>query len=184
MRENRYRTNLNGNGQRSTTLTAAAAAEALGKRLSNIEAVKVAGLLKGTDPAVRQRAVSTLGRLGGKDTVPFIAHALNDSDIHVRIEACNALGLRRAHAAKSKLYDAIHDRNALVRCAAAVALACMGDKYGLPSVAKLVCLKGRHQIDAVRALNKITRHDFRINQGGIAEAIRWIKAQRSSLLQG
>ena len=182
MRENKYRENLNGSGQRSATLTAAAAAGALGKRLSSVEAVKVAGLLKGRDPAVRQRAVSTLGRLGGKDAVHFITQALNDSDIQVRIEACNVLGLRRAHAAKSKLYDAVHDRNASVRCAAAAALACMGDKYGLPSVAKLVCLKGRHQIDAVRALNKITGHHFRVNQSGTAEAIRWIKAQRTSLL--
>ena len=93
----------------------------------------------------------------------------------MRVAACNALGKLRAIQGKAKLYDALNDRADDVRCAAAVALASMGDKFGLLPVARLVCKQGDHQLTALKALNTITKQDFPLTRSGLREAIRWIK---------
>jgi len=170
-------------GQRisSRTLSAAAAVGSLGKRLSCVEALKVISLLKCGDPQVRENAINTLSKCGGPDTIIHIARCLLDANIKVRIEACRALGEMRAHNAKAKLYDAVNDRNPLVVCAAASALAHMGDKQGLPFVAKLIFVEGRHRSEAIHALNQITGHDFRSNEQGIKEARNWIRRKKNDI---
>lgn len=183
MREQNYRTPLAKSGSRSQTLVAAAAAGAMGKGLSIPEAMKVIGLLKCGDPKVREEAVNTLARYGGRQYISYIARCLRDSDIKVRVEACNALGQLRAHTAKKELYDAVLDRNAYVRCAAASALARMGDKYGLPYVTRLICINGQHQVAAVQAYNLITGRHFRPDAHGVAEAVKWVRTNHRNFFQ-
>ena len=55
----------------------------------------------------------------------------------------------------------------------------MGDNYGLSCVARLVCVKGTHQLEAVRTLSLMTGHKFRPNKHGVAEAIRWVRLQKN-----
>ena len=183
MRETNFRMGLAKSGSRSPALVAAAAAGALGKGLGIPEGMQVVGLLKSRDPKVREEAVNTLARYGGRQYVSYIARCLRDSDIKVRVEACNALGQLRGHAAKKELYDAVQDRNAYVRCAAASALARMGDKYGLPYVARLVCVNGQHQVTAVQAYNLITGRHFRLDSHGVTEAVKWIRINHREFLQ-
>jgi HEAT repeat protein len=183
MREQNHRTPIAKSGSRSQTLVAAAAVGALGKDLSIPEGMKVVGLLKCRDPKVREEAVNTLARYGGRQYISYITRALRDSDIKVRIEACNALGQLRAHPAKKDLYDAVMDRNAYVRCAAASALARMGDKYGLPYIARLVCISGQHQATAIQAYNLISGRHFRPGPQGVAEAVKWIRTNHRDFFQ-
>ena len=181
MWETHYRTIASRGSGNNRTLAAAAAAGSLGKRLSSIEALKVIRLLKSGDPKVREGAINTLCRYGSRDNIPHIARCLKDTDIRVRIEACRALGQMRAHNIKAKLYDAVIDRNPYVICAAAAALARMGDKHGLSHVAKLVFMEGRHRSEAIRTLNQITGHTFRANESGIKEARNWILRQKDHI---
>jgi hypothetical protein len=167
---------------RRQALITAAANTLLGKHPQGPETFRVIQLLKHTDPAVREDAIRSLAKIGGADAASFIARCLDDLDANVRIAACLALGQMRAHGAKSNLYDVLTDRNAYVRCAGATALACMGDKYGLPAVVKLVCLKGRHQMEALRSFNQITAKTFPLTQSGLQEAIHWIDTHKKQLL--
>ena len=183
MREPHYRTSLGKSASQSQTLVAAAAAGALGKGLGIPEAMQVVSLLKCRDPKVREEAVNTLARYGGREYVSYIAGALRDSDIKVRVEACKALGHLRAHAAKRELYDAVQDRNAYVRCAAASALGRMGDSYGLPYIARLVCIKGQHQVTALQAYNLLSGRHFRLDAHGVTEAVKWIRAHHRNFFQ-
>lgn len=168
---------------RRQTLTAAAAATLIPGRSRRADALKVTRLLYNSDPVIRIGAIENLTRIGGPDVIAHITQALNDRDPRVRTEACRALGNLRALTAKNKLYDALTDRSADVRCAAAVALADMGDKYGLPIVARLVCTAGAHQINALRALRHITRQKFSLTRRGLKEAIRWLKLRQKYLMQ-
>ena len=168
----------NTQGVLNRAVTAAAAAGALGGRLGSGDIFNVTRLLSSGDPKVRQAAIQALVRFGGQDAAAQLSRCLNDSSVQVRIEACKALGQMRAHSAKARLYDALSCRDALVRCAAAAALAKMGDSYGLSCVARLVCVKGTHQLEAVRTLSLMTGHKFRPNKLGVAEAIRWVRAQK------
>ena len=183
MRETKFQTGLAKPGSRSPALVAAAAAGALGKSLSIPEGMQVVALLKCPDSKVREEAVNSLARYGGRQYVSYIARCLRDSSIKVRIEACNALGELRGHAAKTELYDAVLDDNAYVRCAAASALARMGDKYGLSCVARLVCINGPHQITALKTYNLIAKHNFQPNARGVAEAVKWIRTHNRDFSQ-
>jgi HEAT repeat protein len=172
-----------GPGGAARTLSGAAALGSLGKRMSSFDALKVIQLLRSGDPQLRENAINTLSRYGGRDTIIHIARCLHDANIKVRIEACRALGEMRAHNVKAKLYDAVHDKNPLVVCAAASALVRMGDKHGLPAVAKLVFIEGQHRCEAIRTLNKITGHDFRANESGVKEARKWIRRKKDEIFK-
>ena len=167
---------------KSDAFAAAAAAGALGRKLDTREAVKIVALLKSGDPATREKAYQTLARYGGRDYVGYIVRGLNDPDIRIRVETCRLLGDLRAHAVKRQLYDAVVDRNAYVRCAAAEALAKMGDKYGLPYVARLVCISGKHQIEALRSYNFITGRKFKLGESGVNDAVKWIRHNQGHML--
>jgi len=168
----------NTQGVLNRSITAAAAAGALGGRVGSGDILSVIRLLRSGDPKVRQAAIQALVHFGGQETATQVSRCLNDSNVQVRIEACRALGQMRAHSAKARLYDALNGSDALVRCAAAEGLAQMGDKHGLPYVARLVCTKGKHQLESVRTLSLITGHKFRPNKLGLAEAIRWVRLQK------
>ncbi len=182
MREPAERTRPNRLGHRNQALVAAAAAGALGQKLGPSEAAKVIGLLRSADPQIREDAMCTLARYGGRQYVGYITKCLNDSDIRVRVEACRTLGEMRAHVAKGDLYDALQDNNAYVRCAAAEALARMGDKSGTLVVARLICITGPHQIEAVRTYNLITGRRFNPTDRGVKEAADWIRTYQAQAL--
>lgn len=160
-------------------LMGAAAAAALAQAGQTLSAGKLIGLLGHSDPCVREGAIKNLAASRSPESIPVLIRCLNDRDSRVRVAACQALGTLRAHQAKAKLYDAVVDKDALVRCAAAEALGRMGDKYGLPYVAKLVCLRGGHQYAALRALNVLTGHDFRCNDRGLGQAIAWVRQEKN-----
>ena len=172
----RYR-NLNNDPDGRRTRSLAAAAATFSGRSSK-DVLKIVRLLQNSDPKVRISALQSLAGIGGINNVPYVFQCLNDRDWHVRVAVCRALSRMRAHTAKSKLYDSLNDRNAEVRCAAAVALSDMGDRVGLPTVTKLVCTSGSHQMEALRAFSLIIKQKFPINQRGLKQAIRWIKLRR------
>ena len=174
-REDRY-----GRRYRSGNLMSkAAAAAALRSRSpSSTDVLKIARLLRNSDPAIRISALESLAGIGGINNIAYVVQSLDDSHYKVRSSACLALSAMRAHSAKGKLYDALNDSNAEVRCAAAVALADMGDREGLPTVTKLVCTKGPHQLPALRAFCRIVKQKFSISPRGLKEAIRWIKLRQ------
>ncbi|MBN2212571.1 MAG: HEAT repeat domain-containing protein [Sedimentisphaerales bacterium] len=162
-------------------LMGAAAAAALAQTGQAPSMGKLIGLLSHSDPCVREGAVKNIAKIRGPDGILAIGRSLADRDPRVRVAACRALGMLRAHQTKSKLYDAVVDKDAEVRCAAAEALGRMGDKYGLPYVAKLVCLRGDHQYAALRALNVLTGNDFRCNDHGLGKAIAWVRREKDRL---
>ena len=163
------------------TLTAAAAAILQPRSAPRDNLLKMSRLLYNSDPLVRSDAVRKMVALNSREAIPHITQLLNDQDYRVRREVCTALGKLRAFQVKNKLYDALSDRNAEVRCAAAAALAEMGDKYGMPHIVRLVCTKGNHQITALKALRQITGQKFALTPRGIKEAIRWIKLRKKIL---
>ena len=163
------------------TLTAAAAAAIQMKTSPRDNLRKMSRLLYNPDPIVRTDAVRKMVDTGSREAIPHINQLLNDRDFRVRMEICTGLGKLRAFQAKNKLYDAISDRNIEVRCAAAAALADMGDKYGLPHIIRLVSTKGDHQLKALRALCHITGQKFSINPRGLKEAIRWLKLRKKTI---
>ena len=163
------------------TLTAAAAAAIQMKTSPRDNLLKMSRLLYNPDPIVRTDAVHKMVDTGSREAIPHICQLLNDRDFRVRMEICTGLGKLRAFQAKNKLYDAISDRNIEVRCAAAAALADMGDKYGLPHIIRLLRTSGPHKIKALKALCQITGQKFSLNPRGVKEAIRWINLRKKIL---
>ncbi len=168
---------------RDKHLTAAAAAAVLGGRRSSGDSLNIIRLLGNSDPEVRKGAIRNLAGVGGTSAQTAIAGRVGDSDPGVRVEACRALGRLRAHQAKRQLYDVLGDRHGEVCCAAAEALAAMGDKHGLPYVARLVCTSGIHQIPALRCFCQITGQKFPLNSRGLAEAIGWIRFHQNDIMK-
>jgi len=163
---------------RRRRLSGAAAAAALAGKGRPQSTARLIGMLTHHDAGVREGAVKNLAQIRTADGMAAIARCLKDRDAHVRAAACEALGRLRAHQYKNRLYDAVLDSNAEVRCAAAAALGRMGDKYGLPFVARLLCVRGPHQRAALHALNTITGREFPDNARGLHEALEWIRRQR------
>ena len=162
----------------SRSLSAAAAAAAVGitSRDRKADVMNIGSrLLNNSNPEVRKDAIKSLARIGGSNATFFIAKKINDLDPYVRAVACEALGCMRAHCEKNLLYDALLDRKVCVRCAAANALSYMGDKHGLAHIAKLLKIKGVHQLECLRSFNTITRSKNPLNKKGIEDALRWIK---------
>ena len=163
---------------RRQTLAANSAAAILTRRGSEGGAERFLRLLNNADPAIRQAAVENLARLGSRDVAQIIARRTGDVAPGVRAAACQALGSLRAHWARAQLYDALHDRDSTVQCAAADALARMGDNAGLAVVARLVRLVGPHQYQALQTVNHIMRQDFPLSRRGLKDACRYLKARR------
>lgn len=175
--------NIARHGLRRQTLNAAAAAAALGKRRSPLDIFRIIGLLTNKDPLTREGAIKNLTGIGGREAADAIARRLADGDPRVRAAACHALAEMRALRHKAQLYDALYDRDVPVRCAAAAALARMGDNYGLTAVVKLLKNPGPHARQALQTLNLITNRKFPLSQKGHAEALRWIKYHHKHLLK-
>ncbi len=176
-----YRTQNNENFRsqlRQKQLSGVAAAALLSKNGSGADISRMSRMLHNDDPMVREGTIRSMAKMGSRQAVGAMLHCLRDRDPRVRTATCIALGQLRAHQAKTQLYDALYDKDPNVCCAAAGALASMGDKIGLPQVAKLLRTTGKHQWQALRSLNQITGQTFRINEHGLKDAICWINAKR------
>lgn len=87
------------------------------------------------DPAIRQFAAATLGRLADPATVPELVAALADEDLRVRGDAAAALGRLGAVSARDAISTlAAGDPDAWVRDQATAALAKLGGASGSPDV--------------------------------------------------
>ena len=105
------------------------AALALGKHQLGGESAKealavLAGLLRSdTEPLVRSAAATSLGRLGGEESVPALVEGLSDQSPLVRADVCWGLGMTGAEGAIAPLAGALTlDASVDVRCASARAL--------------------------------------------------------------
>ena len=162
---------------RQQSLSGAAAAVVAG-RSRPVDVINVASLLRNRDPLTRKGAIKNLADMGGSHAIHAIARALCDASSEVRISACAALGRMRAHAAKAQLLDTLNDADPVVCCAAAEALGIMGDKTGLPHLAKMVCSPGPQRWRALRSLGRLSDSNFPIDDVGLAQAKRWLKRNR------
>jgi len=138
---------------RREKLAANTAATILTTRRGSNDTFRITSLLANRDPVVRLAAVSSLVEIGGANAADALARHTSDASADVRTAACKGLGKMRAHWAKAKLYDSLHDNEPRVRCAAADALAAMGDNIGLAPVVKLVskppCVGSKRRSDCV-----------------------------------
>lgn len=166
---------------RREKLAATTAAAILSGRRQQADISPVLRQLNSSDPLVRVSALEKLAELGLRQSITHVARCTNDAAPAVRSAACRALGALRAHDAKAALYDVLEDPKPEVRCAAAVALNMMGDRSGLAMVIKLLGKRGPHQLEALRALNRITRQRFPVNKQGIKSATRWLRVRRDLL---
>ena len=162
-----------------------AAAIMLGAKRGRSDAIQLVCLLNDRDPTIRQSAIRSLAQIGGASAVEAIARRVGDTDPSVRAAACRALGHMRAHSARGPLLDALRDRDREVICAAADALARMGDKAGLPHIARLVRKGVSCKWEALRALNlMVTGQQFPVSQTGLEQAVRWIERQGRKIDRG
>ena len=164
------------NTNRRDKLAANAAAAILaGRQNSNSDFIRVTSQLHDRDPAIREAAVTNLGGIGGQDAIRAAARLIRDGAPNVRAATCHALGRMRAHTVKRELYDALSDSDVVVKCAAAGALAQMGDKAGLPQIKALLKQRGPQQYRALRTFNLITNKKLPISQCGVRLAMRYLK---------
>jgi cyclophilin family peptidyl-prolyl cis-trans isomerase/HEAT repeat protein len=87
------------------------------------------------DPALRRRALLSLGRVGLPDGAPSLIAALTDPDENVRSTAAFALGLLAATEAIDPLKAALKEPSVAVRGRAVEALGLIGDRATAPFVA-------------------------------------------------
>lgn len=116
------------------------------------------GLLKSRDPAVRWRAVGTLGRISSPAAVSLLASALQDADGAVRLRAAGALGQIGLPASVTALAGVLEGAAApaSVREAAAIALGRLADPAGARPLAAALKDGDFHvRLAAVEALGKL-----------------------------
>lgn len=110
----------------------------------------LAGALGADEPEVRFQAIASLAELDAGRAGPLVVPLLDDGDAKVRAQAAAALGDAgdRAHADRlaARLDDAVD-----VRHEAALALARLGDRRGLPVLVAALALRDR-AYDAAAAL--------------------------------
>ncbi len=91
-------------------------------------------LARDPDPAVRRRALISIGRVGDVSAVPSVAAALADPDEGVRAAAAFSLGLLRASDAVPRLLAALADPSPVVRGRVAEGLGLIGERSAGPAV--------------------------------------------------
>ena len=100
-----------------------AAATATPEQRQQVSEQLAASIRTEKDPLIRLEIIRTLGRYPGPAADAILKAALNDSDVHVRVVACEAWGKRNDAQAVSLLAEALRsDVDADVRLAAAKAL--------------------------------------------------------------
>lgn len=114
----------------------ASARRLLAKQGDAIVPSLVDALERGDDPRSRQGAAAVLGAIGsaGRAGIPALTRALADPDREVRGQAADTLGVidPLPEPSKAALADALKDKEAQVRLAAAFAVARFGVKEAVP----------------------------------------------------
>jgi beta-lactamase regulating signal transducer with metallopeptidase domain len=80
------------------------------------------------DPQARERATLALAFTSGRDVIPALLKALDDSDAQVREKAAVGLALRRDARVVAPLIAAMNDHDSQVREKVAIALGSSGDR--------------------------------------------------------
>jgi HEAT repeat protein/uncharacterized protein YozE (UPF0346 family) len=108
------------------------------------------------DALTRRSAVSALGEVGDRSTVPLLVESLKDSDWHVRADAVSALIIIEDTSAVPALITALKDSEKEVRVRAIRALAGMRDTVAVSALIEM--LKDSElevQTQAISALKEI-----------------------------
>jgi peptidylprolyl isomerase len=92
-------------------------------------------LARDANPAVRRRALLSIGRVGDPGGVATLATALSDADPDVRSSAAFSLGILGAAAGAAPLLDALKDPSARVRGRAAEGLGLLGHADAAAAIA-------------------------------------------------
>jgi HEAT repeat protein/cyclophilin family peptidyl-prolyl cis-trans isomerase len=92
-------------------------------------------LARDPDPAVRRRALISIGRVGDASALSAVSAALSDSEEGVRAAAAFSLGILGAPAAVPRLIAALGDTSPMVRGRVAEALGLLGDASAATPVA-------------------------------------------------
>ena len=135
-------------------------------------------LLNHGDAMIRDGAVKSLVRLGGKEAEAGLVYCLEDGDPQVRASVYKGLGKLRVRSALDHLAARLDDYDEICRLAAAAGLGQMGDYQGLDLV--IGYLRANHALcwEAVRCLNLIVKQKFPANPRGLEEALTWINANK------
>ncbi len=141
-------------------------------------AVQLAG---STEPKVRHRSIEVLAKIGTKVPRMTLMNLLKDGDPEVRERAVDAAGALRMEEAAYLLRQRLSDPVETVALRAAGALGLLGERTGLPLVARALALDNGLTRLAARTFGEIVGHRFPANSDGIQAARRYLDAKKSVL---
>ena len=102
-----------------------ASASEAGARFDSAPDLEV--LARDADPALRRRALLSIGRVGDAAALPALVKALSDSDESVRTSAAFSIGILGAPGSSAPLVDMLKDPSPVMRGRVAEALGLLGD---------------------------------------------------------
>jgi HEAT repeat protein len=138
----------------------ATAADEMGRRGYRLRK-EIADLLRpllrsDPEPVVRAAAGRALGRLGAREAVPDLVHALADTSADVRVVAAAALWRLPDPSATEPLLEHLKDADRAVREWSALALGVIGDRRSVPELVRLLGDPERAvRLAAVRSLGRV-----------------------------
>lgn len=141
-------------------------------------AVQLAG---STEPKVRHKSIEVLARIATKAPRMTILSLLKDIDPEVRERAVDAAGSLRMEEAAYLLRQRLSDPVETVALRAAGALGLIGERTGLPLVARALARDNGLTRLAARTFGEIVGHRFPANADGIQAARRYLAAKKSVL---
>ncbi len=171
------------NRARRVTLSGTAAAGAMTGRPSNGNIGQILKLLNNCDPLIRDGALKSLIRIGGREAIASVISCLDDDDPKVRSTAFKAVGQLRIVEMVDKAKANLGEPDDMVRCAAATGLALLGNKKGIDIVLKYANPKQTIRWEAVRCLNLITGKRFPANAIGLKDAVGYLKRNKKRLIR-
>jgi len=130
----------------------------------------------------REITALTLGEIGDRKLIPFLAKAIRDKDARVRTAIVMSLGQMRAEEAFDEVLKALTDKDWLVRSAAIDALAKIRNMRAIePLINRLEKEEGRLAEDVAEALAKLTGQKFGI---ALDAWKRWWEDHKEKILAG
>jgi cyclophilin family peptidyl-prolyl cis-trans isomerase len=119
-----------------------AAASDPGARFDSAPDLEV--LARDADPALRRRALLSIGRVGDASALPALVKALSDPDEGVRTSAAFSIGILGAPGSTAPLVDMLKDPSPVMRGRVAEALGLLGDGATAAAVATAFSDCGAH----------------------------------------
>jgi len=101
-------------------------------------------LARDADPALRRRALLSIGRVGDATALPALVKALSDPDESVRTSAAFSIGILGAPGSSAPLVDLLKDPSPVIRGRVAEALGLLGDGATAGAVATAFSDCGAH----------------------------------------